>query len=544
MKMTAEQIIERAQALKAERGVWEDHWQDITDYMLPRKDEIIRTDQAKGRKKGIELYDNTALNSAESLAGALHSLLTNPQQQWFELTTGNDILDDVDEVRLYLQQLSRAMHKVLNNSNFQTEVHELYLDLVTLGTAFVHMLEDKTSVVRFQANHIAEMFAAEGNKGFIDEIYRRFNWTARQIVQEFAPELANEKDEAALEAKVGRAVAKAFLSFKQDRFLIIHAVYRSDFNELAKKPFSSQYVLDVDKKELREGGFRTFPYLAPRWTKVTGETYGRSPGMNALPEAKTLNVMNLAMIKGAQKTVDPPLQAPDDGFVRPKRATPGAILYYRAGSNDRIQPVFNDTRLDIGIDVTRDRQARVRESFFVDQLRLREGPQMTAEEANIRNNDNRRFLSPMLGRQNSEFLAPLIERLFDIMERRNLIGEPPEILGGAEIKPKYSSALARAQRIDEGNNTLRAFQATAPFLDQNPEGFDIIDVEKVLRENWRNYGASQTVLRTREEIKQIRDARAEAQQAALERQQNLDGADVMNKVAPAAAIQQGGQTGG
>lgn len=540
IKMTPDQIIEMMQILKSERSVWETHWQDLTDFMLPRKNEITRTDEVKGRKKGIELFDNTGLNSAELLAGALHGLLTNPQQQWFELTTGNDALDSNDDVRIYLQGLAKRMHNILNNSNFQTEVHELYLDQVVLGTAFMHMEEDEITTVRFHANHISEMFAVEGNKGFIDEVYRKFKWTARKIVQEFAPNLAEESEEELTEA-VGKSVARAFKKNKNDKFVVFHAVYRSDFREKAKQPYMSQYIVEMDKHELREGGFKTFPYLVPRWTKATGETYGRSPGMNALPEAKTLNSMSLAVLKGAQKTVDPPIQAPDDGFIKPSRTVPGAILYYRAGTNDRITPVFNDMRLDIGVEVTRDRQFRIRESFFVDQLQLREGPQMTATEVNRRTEERMRLLGPMLGRQQSEFLAPLIERLFDIMVKKDMIGEPPELIAGANITPKYSSTIARAQRVDEGNNTLRAFQASAPFLEQRPEAMDIIDVEKVVRENWKNYGASQTVIRRREEIEAIRESRAQAQQEAKERQQGLDNADAVQKVGP--AIQQAQQTG-
>jgi len=537
MKMTPEQIIQMMQTLKSERSVWETHWQDLTDMMLPRKNDIIRTDEVKGRKKGIELYDNTAMNSAELLAGALHGLLTNPSQQWFELTTGYEDLDANDDVRIYLQGLTKRMHNILNNSNFQTEVHEVYLDEVVLGTAFMHMDEDDETVVRFHANHIAEMFAVEGNKGFIDEVYRKFKWTARKLVQEFAPNDAEDLEK--VEEKLGRSVARAFEKGKNDKFIVYHAVYKSDFREKAKQPYTSQYILELEKKEIHVGGFRTFPYMVPRWTKATGETYGRSPGMNALPEAKTLNAMSLAVLKGAQKTVDPPLQAPDDGFVRPKRTTPGAILYYRAGTNDRIQPVFNDTRLDIGVEITRDRQFRIRESFFVDQLQLREGPQMTATEVNRRTEERMRLLGPMLGRQQSEFLAPLIERLFDIMVKKDLIGEPPELLRGADLVPKYSSTIARAQRVDEGNNTLRAFQASAPFLEQSPQAFDIIDVEKVVRENWRNYGASQTVLRRKEEIEAIRESRAQAQQEARERQQGLDNAEAVQKMSP--AIQQAQQ---
>ena len=41
-----------------------------------------------------------------------------------------------------------------------------------------------------------------------------------------------------------------------------------------------------EKTLLEEGGFDEFPYMVPRWSKVAGEIYGRSPSMTSLPDIK------------------------------------------------------------------------------------------------------------------------------------------------------------------------------------------------------------------------------------------------------------------
>ena len=84
---------------------------------------------------------------------------------FFELTTGDDALDADDNVRAWMQDSTRRMHNVLNNSNFQTEVHELYIDLCAFGTAPMSIEADEDTVVRFKAHSIGNIFIEEDNKG-------------------------------------------------------------------------------------------------------------------------------------------------------------------------------------------------------------------------------------------------------------------------------------------------------------------------------------------------------------------------------------------
>lgn len=535
MKLDAKQIIKRLEVLKGERGVWENHWQDLADYILPRKNEIVTKNSSKGRKKGEFLFDSTAMISCELLAGALHGLLTNPSEIWFDLTTGDEDLDTNKDMSEYLQSLTKQVHDVLNASNFQTEIHELYLDLCSLGTSVMTVLEDDQTAVRFGSKNLANCYISENGDGRVEELYRTFKWTARQIIAEFADGV-KENDKLALEDKFGKHLVAKFLKGDNERFEVVHAVYKED---VANKtmPFTSQYVLTRGLKELRDGKFKTFPYVTPRWTKVAEETYGRSPGMNALPEAKTLNAMTKAIIKGAQKTVDPPLQMPDDGVLNPRIAQPGGISYYRAGSKDRIEPIFRDVQINVGVEVTRDRQQSVRQAFFSDQLQLIENTNMTATEVNRRTEERMRLLGPVLGRQQSELLRPLISRVLDIMVSKGLVAEPPaDIPNGLSIQ--YSSPIARAQKVDQGKNLLRAFEASLPFLEQLPQGMDNIDIDSIINSNWKIYGAPMKVLRGAQGVEQLRDARAKAQEKAIKQQQEQAEAEQVSSLSKAIPQQQ------
>ena len=65
------------------------------------------------------------------------------------------------------------------------------------------------------------------------------------------------------------------------------------------------------------------------------------------------------------------------------------------------------------------RRTAIRNVFYVDQLMLQQGPQMTATEVIQRNEEKMRLLGPVLGRLQSELLKPLIDRVFNILLRNN-----------------------------------------------------------------------------------------------------------------------------
>jgi hypothetical protein len=285
--------------------------------------------------------------------------------------------------------------------------------------------------------------------------------------------------------------------------------------------YISQYALPEENIELREAGFRELPYVVPRWSKAAGEVYGRSPGMNALPEVKTLNKMMETTIIGAQKVVDPPLQLPDDGFIMPIITEPGGLNYYRSGTNDIIKPVFNDSRIDFGFEVMKDHEKRIREAYYIDQLQLQQGPQMTATEVLQRTEEKMRLLGPMLGRMQAEFLRPLIDRVFSIMFRSGVIdrNEIPTVLRGKQIDVRYSSLIAKSQRLAEGQNILRSMEALTPFANADQSVLDNINADKAFRVIAEVYGLPQEIVRKEKEVAQVREQRAQAQQQMLAQQQ-------------------------
>jgi hypothetical protein len=58
----------------------------------------------------------------------------------------------------------------------------------------------------------------------------------------------------------------------------------------------------------------------------------------------------------------------------------------------------------------------------------------------------------------NELLRPLIDRVFALMLRNDMLATPPEVLQGLDIDIEYVSPLARAQKSSSLNNTMRALE--------------------------------------------------------------------------------------
>jgi len=530
LKDKASKILKIHNQMEGGRVNWDQHWYECAKYLIPRKDDVYGY-MVAGEKKGNTLYDSTGIIANELLASALHGMLTNPSIQWFDLTTGIDEIDKNENVRLWLQKAVKVIHQTLNNSNFQPEIHEVYIDQGALGTGILRIEEDDELDVRFHARPIYEHYIKENFKGFIDTVSRKLKEDGRQILQEYSLEMIKaqltDHDIGKIHEMHDQEVIHLVLPLEDAKF---HGIVPSG----KQFPFPSFHVMKSNGILLKEGGFEEFPYAVPRWSKVTGESYGRGPGMKSLPDVKMINEMMKATIRGAQKVVDPPLQVPDDGMVMPLRTVPGGINYYRAGSADRIEPLITQARIDIGFEVMNDVRKRIREAFFIDQLQLNEGPQMTATEVLQRTEEKLRLMGPVLGRQHFELLKPLINRVFGILARKNKLPEnPPQELKEIKLNVQYSSMIARAQRTSEIENLNRAMQAVGPIVQMDPSIMDNINGDEYLKYVGNIFNVPQELFNSEKEVASIRQSRQEQAQKQQQLQEQNIQADSMNKVAPA-----------
>ena len=508
---TFDYIRKRLDKLEADRGTWESHWQEILDYVMPRKAEITFL-RSRGEKRTEVLFDSTAITANNLLAASLQGTLTSPSLPWFSLKLRDDDANKVRDIQIWLEDTARRMYAVFNESNFNTEVHEMYLDLCSVGTSAIFVEEANEGFLQgglhFNTLHIAEYFIQENSTGRVDTLYRKYKMTARQAVQEFG------------EDNVGTKIKEAIKAKPDTQFNFIHAVEPTADYERAtgkaktKLPFHSCHVCFEDKMVVRTGGYNEFPYLVPRWSKATGEIFGRSPSYNALPDIKTLNKAVEIGLKAWAKAIDPPLLVTDDGVIGRVRMTPAGITVVR--SDTAIKPLQIGSNWQITDLKENQLRTAIRQAYYSDQLQLQEGPQMTATEVQVRYELMQRLLGPTLGRFQTEFLNPLIERVFGIMMRADALMPRPEAMSGMNMDIEYVGPLARSQRMEEAIAVERLYQLAMQVVQVDPTVMDVINHEQAIRMRATLLGVPKTVLRGEDEVAEIREQRAAAQQQAQE----------------------------
>ena len=77
-------VIARFEALEGYRENWQNHFQELADYMLPRKADIVRK-RSRGEKRMEQIFDGTALQAVDLLSASLHGMLTSGATPWFHL---------------------------------------------------------------------------------------------------------------------------------------------------------------------------------------------------------------------------------------------------------------------------------------------------------------------------------------------------------------------------------------------------------------------------------------------------------------------------
>lgn len=505
----AEDLLARHRQLADERRGFEQHWQDLGEVMLPRRADFTGAGRGttQGEKRTETQFDGTPLQAARGLAAAIDGMLRSRSQRWFSIKPVDPRVAERSEIKRWLEAAEDILFNAFYDprARFLQRTAEVDLDLVVFGTGALFVGErpgDRRLL--FRAHHLKDIVLAENADGAIDTVFRSFELTARQAVQQFG------------EADVGEKIREAVKDGKlESPFRFLHAVMpRADRNPAKRSaknmPFASVFV-DVESQEIvSEGGYPEFPYVVPRWDTAAGEIYGRSPGMLALPDAKTLNQMAKTILRAGHKVVDPPLLMPDDGVKSGPRTWPGGITYYdadmlsRTGGRPPISPLVTGANIPLGREMQHDVREQVWAAFFRNVLQLPgAGPQMTATEIIQRKEEFIRVIGPTFGRLEADYTAPMVERAFAVLSRAGMIPPPPDGID-AGLRFDYASPITLARRQVEAAALQKTIAELAPVFEANPAVLDNFDHDRLVRDVAEANGLPQRWLKPEEQVAEER----------------------------------------
>ncbi|WP_306768498.1 portal protein [Roseomonas sp. AR75] len=461
--MGPEEILARHARAAARRRPLEATWQDCYDHALP----------APG---AAPLFDATAADAAEQLAASLLAELAPPWSRWFDLAPVRENQDPA--IARSLSAVAETLQAHLDRSNFALELHQSFLDLVVAGTGVISIEEappGEASALRFRAVPLREAVLEEGAGGRLDTVFRSLRLTEDEIRARWPDaELPRRRRDASEEPPKLRVVEAAW----------------------ADPRVGHRFAVVLDQEEgaprlLAEGRFAEDPFVAFRWLKLPGETYGRGPVAKALPDIRTANKVVELILKNASIAATGMWQAEDDGVLNPStiRLVPGAIIPKAAGSAG-LTPLAAPGNFDVSQIVLQDLRTRIRGALLADRIIAAEKAPMTATEVLERASAAARLLGATYGRLQAELLTPLIARCLAVLRRRGEV--PPVLLDGRETRLVYASPLARVQARADAADTLLFLEAAAKI---GGEATASLDAGAATRWLARTLGAPPEILR-------------------------------------------------
>jgi hypothetical protein len=60
MDSRSEEVIRQQEQMQSNRGVWEEHWREIAERVLPRENWFQASDKTPGEKRTEKVFDSTA----------------------------------------------------------------------------------------------------------------------------------------------------------------------------------------------------------------------------------------------------------------------------------------------------------------------------------------------------------------------------------------------------------------------------------------------------------------------------------------------------
>jgi hypothetical protein len=300
------------------------------------------------------------------------------------------------------------------------------------------------------------------------------------------------------------------------------------------RPYGSKYILMETCEQLgEEGGYYRMPAYLTRFEKASGSMWGFGPGVIMAPTAKYINkwmeIEQLAVLK----MVDPTNLVTERGLMSDLDLRPGGMTVVR-DLDKSIKPYQTEGRIDFSKMELKELRDMIRAAFKVDELQLKESPQMSATEAQIRYELMNRVLGPTLARLQTDMLDPLLMNIFHTLMQMKQLPPPPKMVvkKKGQLKIDYAGPLMRAQKSDEVAAIERFIGQIGAMAKVMPTVLNVIDPVKVVREMAERLGVPMTMLRSPEEVAKLvkgQQQLAAAQAKAALMQQHGQGQEAMAK---------------
>ncbi len=504
-------------ALKSQRAPWESWWEELRHYVLPSRLEH----EGHVPDSSHRLYDTTAVEACQKLASAHMSYITPSHEMWFQWSSLDP--DIGDEAESWYHQCSEIANRELAISNFYTELHECFLDRVSLGTGSLFCGPPKKGKLHFRHIPCGHFACSYQDDGMLDTYVREFSLSAKQAASMFGEKALGKKAKTLLSQP-----ARALDSSLRFLHLVRLRSQRIRGRVGAKNmPYESiSYCLD-DDCVVEESGYNEFPYMVTRFLKWGEGAYGIAPARLVYPDIKQTQFLNRILDMLGEVAAFPRiLELANQVGEVDLRAGGRTLINTESAALGFPREWATQGRYDVGMDRLKQKQESINRAFFLPMLELwqQNKQQMTAAEVYARENERVMLFSPSFTLFTTDF-QPMMERIFATLFRLGRFPKPPSTLlknnakGEEEVEmPRavYQGRIASVMRRIQSEGMERALARLQGMVGMDPQLVDHIDLDRSFRYAARMDGVPEEVLRPERGVTRMRRQREQAAKGASE----------------------------
>lgn len=546
MAVDIEHILNRHKELQAEKTLWNNHYQILGEYIRIRKQNFT-ANTVPGEFLVDDIFDSTGPLCNVKMAAAFMGAQWPNGAKSMNIVAPHGVPDSPD-IKNYFKEVTIRLADAMDSpkSGLVLALDEYGQDQGCFGTCGVAVFEedDLDHPLSYKVWDVKTMCIDEDNRGVVDTVYNEMKMTVRKVVQEYGIKNVSPKVKELYDKKK-----------YSDEVCVLHVIEpRLQRNPKKKNnknmPIASIHIDLKNKFVMKESGFEEMPVIVARFSKVPEEKYGRSPSMLALPDILELNAIRESRMLATEKNLDPPLMVYDDGSMGGGviDSSSGSVnvvsIAGRVSNQKPVEPLYTvgemqSTQLHI-----EELKETVTQQYYLDRLLdLNNETRMTLGEAQIRNKLRGDSLSAIFSRQELEFFTPLIERSFNVMFNKGLLGvekgsmeeamaiaagEKPLIIPDAILKRikngresyliQYMSPAKRMMQAEEAQGIMTTWEFAGNLAAAVPEIVDHLDPDASIKRLAELTGAPSAIIRDLTSVKMMRQARAQmqAQMAELE----------------------------
>lgn len=516
------------EALQRNRSIFNQHWEEVAELVLPtyRNTFTVGSYNTPGEKKTERQVDSTAALALTRFAAILDSLLTPRNMFWHGLAADNEELAKIRDVKLWFEAVTKILFKqrYKPTANFSSQNLMTYTSLGAFGNGalWIDRLQSHEGGrgLRYKIIPLGEIYFRENFQGKIDGFCRFFRLNREQAIQQFGEDKLPEQIKTASDPNA--------------LFDFLHRVvprlgYDPERLDAKGMPWANYYIAISGRVLLQESGYTSFPVSVSRYDQAPGETYARGPAMTILPTIKTLNAEKRDFLTQGHRAVSPVLLTTDDGIVD-FSMRPGALN--KGGFSAEGKPLVGTLpigNIQVSKEMMDDERVIIQDAFLVNLFQiLQENPSMTATQVIEIVNQKGILLAPTVGRQQSEYLGPTIDRELDVLSAAGMLPPMPPVLEEArgEYNVVYTSPMSRAMRAQEVAGFGRTMEIVTGIVNitQDPSPLDNFNMDVASRETADIQAVPETWMASPDEVQ----AKREQRQQMMDQQQEI-------QAAPAAA---------